>query len=179
MGPSPAEFGELGHEILNKFFACLIARGYFHEPPSSLDVELELAAIAQRACADYQAKNPVGYPLAWESLKDGLLQLLRQVILKDLGELAGSGYTPVSLETDMTDRLPSDWPEPLKGLTIRGRMDRIDRNETKNKLRVIDYKFKFGASQSTPDKNLYRAALRGQRLQPPFYYLLGAALDER
>ena len=173
LGPSPAEFGELGHEILNKFFASLIARGYFHEPPSSIDVELELAAIAKRAYAEYQAKNPVGYPLAWENLKDGLLQLLRRVVAKDLGELADSGYTPVSLETDMTDRLPSDWPEPLTGLTIRGRMDRIDRNDAENKLRVIDYKFKLGASQSVQDKNLYRAALRGERLQPPFYYLLG------
>ncbi len=173
LGPSPAEFGELGHDILNKFFASLIARGYFHDAASSIDVDLELAAIAKRACAEYQAKNPVGYPLAWENLKDGLLQLLRQVIRLDLGELADSGYAPVSLETDVTDRLPSDWPAPLKELLIRGRMDRIDRNSKENRLRVIDYKFKLGASQSAQDKNLYRAALRGERLQPPFYYLLG------
>jgi len=37
---------------------------------------------------------------------------------------------------------------------------------------VIDYKFKFGASAATQDKNLIRSALRGERLQPPFYYLL-------
>jgi ATP-dependent helicase/nuclease subunit B len=179
LGPSPAEFGELGHEILNKFFASLIERGYFHDPPSSIDIDSELAAIAQRAFADYEAKNPVGYPLAWENLKDGLVQLLRQVVLRDLGELADSGYTPVSLETDMTDRLPGDWPEPLNGLLIRGRMDRIDRNAKENRLRVIDYKFKLGASQSVQDKNLYRAALRGERLQPPFYFLLGQRWAEK
>ena len=179
LGPSPAEFGELGHEILNKFFASLIARGYFHEPPPPIDVELELAAIAKRACDEYQAKNPVGYPLAWENLKDGLFQLLRRVVAKDLDELALSGYAPVSLEIAMTDRLPNDWPQPLPGLTIRGRMDRIDRNSKENRVRVIDYKFKLGASQSVQDKNLYRAALRGERLQPPFYYLLGQRWAEK
>jgi ATP-dependent helicase/nuclease subunit B len=74
------------------------------------------------------------------------------------------------LETGVTSRLPDDWPEPLNNLAIRGRMDRIDRND--NRLRVIDYKFKFGASPTTSDKNLIRAALRGERLQPPFYNLL-------
>jgi ATP-dependent helicase/nuclease subunit B len=52
-------------------------------------------------------------------------------------------------------------------------MDRIDYHLKDNRLRVIDYKFKFGASPATPDKDLDRAALRGQRLQPPFYLLLG------
>jgi ATP-dependent helicase/nuclease subunit B len=73
----------------------------------------------------------------------------------------------------VTGRLPNDWPEPLANLAIRGRMDRIDRNNrNKSELRVVDYKFKFGASPNTSDKNLIRAALRGERLQPPFYCLL-------
>ena len=117
-----------------------------------------------------EENNPVGYPLAWESLKDGLVQLLRQVIAQDLSELSQSGFAPVSLETGVTARLPADWPEPLNGLTIRGRMDRIDRNDSG--LRVIDYKFKFGAKPASQDTNLLRAALRGERLQPPFYYML-------
>jgi ATP-dependent helicase/nuclease subunit B len=77
----------------------------------------------------------------------------------------------------MTTRLPADWPEPLKGLVIRGRMDRIDRNNSG--LRVIDYKFKFGANPATQDKNLIRAALRGERLQPPFYVLLAQRWAEQ
>jgi hypothetical protein len=52
-------------------------------------------------------------------------------------------------------------------------MDPIDRNPAENPLRVIDYKFKLGAQPLTADKNLYRSALRGQKLQPPFYSLLG------
>ncbi len=170
LGPSPAEFGELGHEILKTFYRALIDGGYFAGKAAMVDVETTLQAVAARAFADYEETHPVGYPLAWESLKDGLHELLRQVIAQDLAELANSGFAPVSLETGVTARLPADWPEPLKGLAIRGRMDRIDRNDAR--LRVIDYKFKFGANPTTQDMNLIRSALRGERLQPPFYCML-------
>ena len=148
LGPSPAEFGELGHEVLKTFYRALIDGGYFAGKAATVDVETTLQAVAARAFADYEENHPVGYPLAWESLKDGLVQLLRQVIALDLAELANSGFAPVSLETAVTGRLPADWPEPLTGLAIRGRMDRIDRNDAR--LRVIDYKFKFGANPSNP-----------------------------
>jgi ATP-dependent helicase/nuclease subunit B len=52
-------------------------------------------------------------------------------------------------------------------------MDRIDSDRAGNRLRIIDYKFKLGASPSTSDRDLYRAALRGEKLQPPVYSLLG------
>jgi ATP-dependent helicase/nuclease subunit B len=170
LGPSPAEYGELGHEILRAFYGALIEGGFFSNIASTTDVETTLQAVAARAFADYEANNPVGYPLAWESLKESLLQLLGQVVARDLAELKSSGLAPTSLETDVISQLPADWPQPLKGLAIRGRMDRIDRNDTR--LRVIDYKFKLGAGPLPQDKNLIRAALRGERLQPPFYYLL-------
>jgi ATP-dependent helicase/nuclease subunit B len=170
MGPSPAEFGVLGHEILNVFYAALIEAGYFAGKASTVNVETTLQAAASRAFLKYEDNNPIGYPLAWESVKDGLLRLLRQVIAKDLSELSQSGFSPVSLETDATARFPADWPKPLNGIPIRGRMDRIDRKE--DALRVIDYKFKTGANPSSQDKNLIRAALRGERLQPPLYYVL-------
>ncbi|HEY2919291.1 MAG TPA: PD-(D/E)XK nuclease family protein [Candidatus Binatia bacterium] len=170
LGPSPAEFGELGHEILNSFYRALIDAGYFAGKAATVNVEMTLQAVAARALADYEENSPVGYPLAWESVKDGLVQLIRQVVAQDLAELSQSGFSPASLETDMTARLPADWPEPLKNLAIRGRMDRIDRKH--DALRVIDYKFKFGANRATQDKNLIRAAVRGERLQPPFYYML-------
>ena len=170
LGPSPAEFGELGHEILTAFYRALIDGGYFANNAAKVDVETTLLAVARDAFANYEENNPVGYPLAWESIKEGIIQLLRQVLAQDLGELAQSGFAPASLETDVAGRLPADWPEPLKNLLIRGRMDRIDRKD--DALRVIDYKFKFGASPATQDKNLIRAAIRGERLQPPFYYML-------
>jgi len=61
----------------------------------------------------------------------------------------------------------------LSGLTIRGRMDRIDYRPEDRRYRVIDYKLKSKKSRPPEDKHLLRSALRGQRLQPPFYLLLG------
>jgi ATP-dependent helicase/nuclease subunit B len=74
------------------------------------------------------------------------------------------------LENNLSAYFPDDWPEPLNRLLICGRLDRIDC--TDDAVRVIDYKFKLGASAASPDKNLIRAALRGERLQPPFYFML-------
>ncbi|MSP37915.1 MAG: hypothetical protein EXR70_05440 [Deltaproteobacteria bacterium] len=180
LGPNAAEFGELGHTILNGFYAALIDGGYFTGKAANMNTENVLLAVATRAFAEYETNNPVGYPLAWETLKLGLIQLLQQVTSNDLKELTSSGFAPVSLETDVARSLPEDWPDSLKGLTIRGRMDRIDRNlRNGDALRVIDYKFKFGGAPKTEDKNLLRAALRGERLQPPFYYLLAQAWSER
>jgi ATP-dependent helicase/nuclease subunit B len=172
-GPSPADYGELGHAILKEIYRALIERGYFDGKASAMDLDLTLAAAAQRIFEEYANKNPVGYALTWECLKEQLTALIRRVITTDLQEMAASGFVPLSLETDMKTKLPGDWPEPLKGAAIRGRMDRIDRHRQSNRLRVIDYKFKFGASPTAQDKNLDRAALRGERLQPPFYSLLG------
>lgn len=172
-GPSAAEFGELGHANLNGVYQILIDQGAFDGKPAPISLETTLAAVAQRVFGDYERNNPVGYALTWDDLKVRLTQLLRQVIGRDLEELSASGFKPVSLETETTDRLAMDWPAPSKGMTIRGRMDRIDHDPATNRLRVIDYKFKLGANQATADKNLYRAALRGERLQPPFYCLLG------
>ncbi len=108
-------------------------------------------------------------------MRETLTQLIRDVVARDLQELVESGYVPVDFETDIADRFPANWPEPLSTLAIRGRMDRIDIDPVRNRMRVVDYKFKFGANPSAEDNNLSRAALRGERLQPPFYSLLGKA----
>jgi ATP-dependent helicase/nuclease subunit B len=85
----------------------------------------------------------------------------------------------VDLEIGIDDRLPPDWPDPLNTLAIHGRMDRIDIDPRGNRMRVVDYKFKFGAKPSPEDNDLSRSALRAQRLQPPFYSLLGQAKRRR
>jgi ATP-dependent helicase/nuclease subunit B len=173
IGPSAAEFGELGHSILRSIYQELVHQDYFASKTVATDIESTLTTVAQRTFAEYASKNPVGYPLAWEILQEGLIEVLRQVLARDLEEIWASGYAPVALETDAKEQLGPTWPQPLNGQTIRGRMDRIDRDRTRNRLRIIDYKFKFGVSSRVQDKDLYRAALRGEKLQPPFYFLLG------
>jgi ATP-dependent helicase/nuclease subunit B len=176
IGPTPAEFGELGHLILKSIYQEFIHQECFAGKAAAVDIESTLKTVAQRVFAEYASKTAVGYPLAWEILKESLTELLREVLARDLKEVSVSGYTPVAFEIDATEQLGAAWPEPMTGQTIRGRMDRIDRDRTRNRLRVIDYKFKFGVNSTAQDKDLYRAALRGEKLQPPFYVLLGRRL---
>ena len=176
MGISPAQFGELGHLILKLTYQELIDRGYFSGEAPRLDIRTTLKAIARQAFAEHASSNPVGYPLAWEILQESLTQLLDQVITRDLQEIFVSGYLPAGVEVAVKGQFETTWPAPLNGMPIRGRIDRIDRDLTKNRLRIVDYKFKFGRSLMVEDKDLYRAALRGERLQAPFYVLLGRGL---
>ncbi len=172
-GLSPSDIGELAHLILKLFYEELIGRGYFASNDSSVDLHGTLEALAQRVFSDYELKRPVGYRLAWEILQERLTGLLDGVVERDCKELIQSGYRPLAVEIDAKERLEGQWPAPLKGLTILGRMDRIDYLADKNHYRVIDYKYKSGPNRSTEDNNLSRSALRGKRLQPPFYLLLG------
>jgi ATP-dependent helicase/nuclease subunit B len=179
MGPSAAEWGELGHLILKLTYQELINSGYFADNGSHVAVDSIISAAAQKAFTEYEAENPIGYPLMWETVRETLTELIREVVGRDLEELASSGYVPVDLEIGIDDRLPPDWPDPLNMLAIHGRMDRIDIDPRANRMRVVDYKFKFGAKPSPEDNDLSRSALRAQRLQPPFYSLLGQAKRRR
>jgi ATP-dependent helicase/nuclease subunit B len=172
-GPSVAEYGELGHEILKRIYQQLIDCGYFTTSVSRPDVETVLQSAAQTAFAEYERDHPIGYPLAWESLREQITELIRAVIRLDLQELGDCGYSPVAVEAAVADRLSADWPEALRSLVVRGRMDRIDVDRTGGRLRVIDYKFKLGTSPGSADRDLYKAALRAQKLQPPVYLFLG------
>jgi len=172
-GPSAAEYGDLGHAILKATYEELIHRGYFIQHAPLVDPHAVLTAAAERAFAEYESEHPVGYPLAWENVRQSLTETIHAVIERDLKELRESGYIPIALETDIADQLPADWPQPLTGLAIRGRMDRIDIDEKGRRLRVVDYKFKVGLAPAGADRDLRRAALRGERLQPPVYTLLG------
>ena len=119
-GPSAAEWGELGHLILKLTYQELIGAGYFANNESHVAVDPIISAAAQKAFTEYETENPVGYPLMWETVRETLTELIREVVWRDLEELASSGYVPVDLEIGMDDRLPPDWPDPLNALAIPG-----------------------------------------------------------
>jgi ATP-dependent helicase/nuclease subunit B len=172
-GPGPADLGQIVHTILKLFYQELMEHGFFLSKERSLDTTPILQAVTQRAFVDFERDNPVGYPLAWEILREEIATLLEQAVAEDLKELRESDYRPHALEQDATVRLPKDWPGPLNELSIHGRMDRIDFQPEKKRYRVIDYKLKLGRHQRPEDGDLLRAAVQGRRLQPPFYLLLG------
>ena len=71
--------------------------------------------------------------------------------------------------------LPADWPEPLNGLTIRGRMDRIDLDPVRKIVcGSLITNLNSEASSTAEDKDLYRAgAARRDNCNHPFTSLLG------
>lgn len=171
----PPVIGQLCHTILKSFYHRLMEEGYFTgkasmAPESKWSTQLE--ELGRRAFSDYASKNPVGYPVAWESLEEELLRMLRQVVELDLRELSSSGFRPVTLEPQWQGFLEDDWPEPLAKLPVLGMPDRIDYDPAQAYYRVIDYKLRMGKNESTEDRNLLQSALRGKRLQLPLYILL-------
>ncbi len=193
--PDAADAGEIVHAILKIFYQELLDRpSAIREPHggeqsrttgsgqasliSSEQATAALGAAAQRVFRAFERDHPVGYPLAWENLQEDLVALLEQAVARDLAELSASGYAPRALESEATARLPESWPAPLGGLLIRGRIDRIDYQPKENRFRMVDYKLKSAPAPAPDDRNLLRAAVRGKRLQPPFYLRLGKTQAE-
>lgn len=174
-GPGAADVGQIVHEILRGFYQELIERGFFEPdcPQPRLDFLPVLQAATQKTFSAFEGDNPVGYPLAWEITKETVAALLAAVVARDLAAIEASGYRPRATEATALVKLPPDWPAPLNGLMVRGRMDRIDYNAEEKRFRVVDYKLKSQKSRQAVDKDLLRSALRAQRLQPPFYGILG------
>lgn len=177
-GPGPADVGRMIHSILKSFYQELLDRKFFLSDQKSETAGI-LEAATERCFAAFERERPVGYPISWEILREGIAALLKRAVALDLQELRESGYRPAAFEREADDRLPESWPGALSGLAIRGRMDRVDYQPEQNRYRVIDYKLKMGNSRQPPDRDLLRAALRGQRLQPPFYLLLGKKIASR
>lgn len=178
-GPDGLELGRLCHEILEGYYGALAARGFFESgggafPPGGL-----LEEVAGEVFGRHQRENPVGYPVAWEVLQEQLLAVLEEAVRADLEELAATGFVPAAFEEKVRGTLPADWPPPLAGLAIQGRMDRIDRHPAAGRYRVIDYKYKGGKNRRPEDRDLVKAAVQGKRLQPPFYLLLAGEYARR
>lgn len=161
------EQGQLCHEILQAFYGDP-GRAFGDGWLGWLD------SAAARVLSAFEKRSPTGYPAAWETAKEELLAVLREVVRADRQEMAGSGFRPVGLEKDLTAQLDADWPEDLRGLPLQGRLDRVDQDAGGNRYRVIDYKYKSGKEPGGVDKNPVLAAVQGRRLQLPMYLLLAA-----
>ena len=110
---------------------------------------MNVGAVVEQAAEEtftrYELENPPGYPLVWEVLRETLIDLLKEVVARDLAELSSSGYRPESFETELENYLPWEKPKNLKGLLLHGRIDRIDCQPQERKYRVVDYKLKTTA----------------------------------
>lgn len=166
----PVEMGKLCHDILRNFYENHMRGNMDSGPRTKWQTTLQEAA--GRVFSSYAQSQPTGFPVLWELLQEELLDILSDVLRQDLGELDRSGYRPVALELELSSNLSSDWPDGLGDLPIHGRLDRIDFRPGDFRYRVVDYKLKRNAAPSSDEGDLVRAAIRGQRLQPPIYIWL-------
>ncbi|HWO40629.1 MAG TPA: PD-(D/E)XK nuclease family protein, partial [Candidatus Eisenbacteria bacterium] len=177
--PDPSEKGKLIHAILKLFYERLLERGFFRGPGKPAAPGALLEASAREIFAAYEREHAVGYPLLWEITQSEIITLLDEYVARDLEALAHSSERPVAFELEVRGRLPSDWPEPAANLPIAGTIDRLDFDEQSGRYRVIDYKFTTRKRPAGLESSLALAALRGERLQAPFYLFLARSFFEQ
>ena len=167
----PLESGNLCHDILKACYQELIDQKYFTQQAHAIDPHSVLNEAASRVLTEYEQENPVGYPAAWEVVREQISDLISVVIDGDLAEMQKSGFYPVALEEKFQGQLDD--------LPLRGRIDRIDFQPEQGRYRVIDYKYKGGKTQEAMDKNLLQSAIRRRLLQLPLYLILARQLADR
>ena len=174
----PLELGTLAHRILRLCLEALRAQGYFGNPAQSASAPFTVLEETAGVVFDqYARSHPVGYQLVWALRQEELLGFLRDVLRDDLAELSGK-WEPVLFEEEMKGQLQVSWEDPAQepeDLPVSGRLDRVDWCRSENAYRIIDYKYKASNKPSPLDRNLKLGAVRGFRLQPPFYLLMAEA----
>ena len=166
----PVELGTLAHRILRRCFETLRERGYFSRP--SLDSEdpfATLTSAARAVFAEFAQSHPTGYPLVWELYQEQMIGFLREVLEADLAELAQEGWEPILFEHGAGGTVTVPLPDGVVEFPVSGRLDRVDWSPSRNRYRIIDYKYKSSREPHTLDKNLTLGAVRGRRLQPALY----------
>ena len=168
------ELGTLAHGILRRCFQSLYAQGYFtRSAQRSVDPRAVLEDAARFEYEQFARTHPVGYPLVWKRHQENLLDFLKEVLREDLAEVSAHGWQPILFEEKVNGTLTLCSPEATDECPISGRLDRVDWSPNRNAYRIIDYKFKGSAASHTFDRNLPLGAVRGRRLQPPLYLMMG------
>src|SRR5437867_3852581 len=171
--PDARARGILCHAILRRFYERLTARQVALDRVTASDIDAWLAAAADEAFTQFEADEPIGYPLLWSLVKEDLTRLVRTFIENDLQELRASGYRPLLFEVAVTGSFGAALPDTERHVPIRGRLDRVDVRRENGQARVgsADYKYTESSGPKLEDRDLATAALRGKRLQPPMYLL--------
>lgn len=141
-----------------------------------------LRSIAQKYFAEIEQQIPIPYPIIWEIEKEEMLDLLTKFISWDIERIEQTGYVPTYIEktaklspqNDLYKLIPEHFKQgDASKITFKGKIDRIDvkKGEHGVSFRVLDYK-----SGRFIKENLIRAAIRGQKLQIPFYIIMAEHL---
>ncbi|MFC2136308.1 PD-(D/E)XK nuclease family protein, partial [Bacteroidota bacterium] len=178
------EMGNLLHTILFKFYTLLRERG--SQFPDEADKRIKEAEDLIFNIAIEEIENAsFSSPLSFYE-KEKLLGLngdKRESILHKLleNEIAKfDGYLPEYFEvgfgrirkTNTDKNLSSENPLDVNGIKLRGKIDRIEINESESKINIVDYKL---SGKKPGIDELWE----GISLQLPFYLFAGKMLLEK
>ncbi|HRI38440.1 MAG TPA: PD-(D/E)XK nuclease family protein, partial [Nitrospira sp.] len=167
--PDALVLGILLHSTLRCAYESLVGKGW---PATALPGDTIRRVVEEavvRAAVESESKYPPGHFLLWEFAKEQAVTLVLATISSDQAAYAEQPYQPIAFEQEAAGMLSLVVEEESVGLKIQGRLDRLDRHRDSGTLRIIDYKYKTGSAMKTEDRNLRQSAVRGYRLQPPFY----------
>ncbi|KAB2835774.1 MAG: hypothetical protein F9K48_03545 [Candidatus Brocadia sp.] len=176
------DIGTLYHNILRDFYHILMEKGYFTAKTKGQDPLELLQSIVQKYFAGVEQQIPIPYPVVWEIEKEEILALLTRFITWDLEQIRQTGFVPTWLEkavklnpqNDLLKLIPEHFKEgDTSRITFKGKLDRIDMKQAGDlaSYRVVDYK-----SGRFFKEDLVRSAIRGQKLQLPFYIIMAEHL---
>ncbi len=169
---SPLTMGRLCHEVLRTCYAALSEAGWPTRSLPAASVQQHVEAAVERACAAYANQHGTGYAVTWQLAREQVTALVHAVLEADHEECRAGGFQPVAFEVDAHGRLEVPVAAGRPAVTIRGRLDRVDRRLEPPGLRVIDYKYRRARTLRPEDRDLPVGALRGVHLQPPLYALM-------
>lgn len=163
--PRQADVGLLVHAVLERVFRHLKDTG---EHSVAAGLEALEGAIADVFTLG-EAEGLTGYPLAWEGRRRRLVRDLREAVRTD--PEWKDDLKPALFEWTFGITEPGPVVEVLgRELSFRGRVDRIDRNESGERVRLLDYKTGKGEVER-------RQLEAGDDIQLPVYRLAAAALS--
>jgi len=162
--PDATLVGTLCHAALRRCYEQLVQVGWPTEHVTDHVKQQTMGMSVEQASADLESQHRTGHYLLWELAKEQVVTLITAALKAEQTE---HPYQPIAFEVDGEGTIPDLLDGEL--LKIRGRIDRLDRNQDSGALRVVDYKYKFGSSIKPEDRNLTQSAVRGYRLQPPLY----------
>lgn len=163
---APWTRGKIYHAVLERFYGRLNELGW------PRDYDGHLRSAIESVFRDYDWRAMGVYPVLWLSAKEAMSFHLERFVAWDMAEMAAEGFRPAWLEKRLQGPLPIEPPAALRGLTARGVVDRVDRDEKGGRFRVVDYKTRWRRKGK-----LSELVLSGELHQLPLYAeLSGSAL---
>lgn len=138
-------FGDLVHELLRRTAERLESRGLNRASPE--EIEAAAAAAANEVAARWPAERPTPPPLLWRRTVDEAVRLTVAGLCFDQGMMKGTqSWSEVVFGKAELKQEPANLPWDnvadviLGGLTVGGRIDRLDLRGDGLAARVTDYK---------------------------------------